>query len=416
MTQIEKKYAFAEIDLAISTIREGGIVIVVDDEDRENEGDFIFAAEKATADMVNFITRHGRGMVCTPATAERLHQLELDMMVEKNDALHGTPFTVTVDYKHGTTTGISVYDRAKTIRAIADPTAVKSDFARPGHIFPLKAEAGGVLKRAGHTEATVDLCKLAGLYPVGVLCEIMDDDGTMALMPRLFEIAEKYDIPLITIKDLIDYRSKREKLVREITSARLPTKFGDFTIHLYESLLDGKEHMALVKGDITGKENVLVRVHDECLTGDVFGSLRCDCGNQLSDALRIIEREREGVLLYMRQEGRGIGIGKKLQAYHLQDLGFDTVDANCRLGFAPDLRDYGVGAQILVDLGLTTVRLMTNNPRKIIGLEGYGLSVSERVPIVIPPNPENIEYLKVKKHKMGHLIDFDEEETKNEGG
>lgn len=408
MAREEYSNKFAEIETAVERLAQGSILIVVDDEDRENEGDFVFAAEKATADLVNFVTRHGRGMVCAPTTAERLHDLDLDLMVDKNDALHGTPFTVTIDYKHGTTTGISAYDRAKTLRAIADPTVGKADFARPGHIFPLKAEEGGVLRRAGHTEAAVDLCRLAGLTPVGVICEIMDDDGTMARLPRLFELSEKFDIPLITIKNLIEYRSHREKLVRRVTSARLPTKFGEFEVHLYESLMDGREHIALVKGDVAGKRDVLVRVHDECLTGDVLGSLRCDCGGQLSDAMLMIEEKGEGVLLYMRQEGRGIGIGKKLQAYHLQDLGFDTVDANCRLGLAPDLRDYGIGAQILTDLGLSTIRLMTNNPRKIIGLEGYGLSVVERVPIKPHANPENLGYLRTKKKRMGHLIDLEE--------
>jgi 3,4-dihydroxy 2-butanone 4-phosphate synthase/GTP cyclohydrolase II len=408
MARDDYRNKFVDIETAVEKLSQGSVIIVVDDEDRENEGDFVFAAEKASADLVNFVTRHGRGMVCAPATAQRLQELDLDLMVVKNDALHGTPFTVTIDYKHGTTTGISAYDRAKTLRAIADPTVGKADFARPGHIFPLKAEEGGVLRRAGHTEAAVDLCRLAGLTPVGVICEIMDDDGTMARLPRLFEISEKFDIPVITIKDLIEYRSRREKLVRRVTSARLPTKFGEFDVHLYESLMDGREHLALVKGDVAGKEGVLVRVHDECLTGDVLGSLRCDCGGQLSDAMLMIEEKGEGVLLYMRQEGRGIGIGKKLQAYHLQDLGFDTVDANCRLGLAPDLRDYGIGAQILIDLGLSTILLMTNNPRKIVGLEGYGLSVVERVPIKPHSNPENLGYLQTKKKRMGHLIDLEE--------
>ncbi len=411
MPREEYKNKFATIETAIERLAEGSLVIVVDDEDRENEGDFVFSAEKATADLVNFVTRHGRGMVCAPATSERLHELDLDLMVEKNDALHGTPFTVTIDYKHGTTTGISAYDRAKTLRALTDPTVAKSDFARPGHIFPLKAENGGVLRRAGHTEAAVDLCKLAGLTPVGVICEIMDDDGTMARLPRLFKMSEKFDIPVITIKDLIDYRHKREVLVRRVTSARLPTKFGEFEINLFESLVDGRQHIALVKGEVDGMENVLVRVHDECLTGDVFGSMRCDCGGQLADALMMIHEEGQGVLLYMRQEGRGIGLGKKMQAYHLQDLGFDTVDANCRLGLAPDLRDYGIGAQILTDLGLSSIKLITNNPRKIVGLEGYGLSVVERVPIEPHPNPENIDYLKTKKDRMGHLIEFEDKET-----
>jgi len=407
MSRSKYKDNLATIEEAVEQIKDGGVIIVVDDEDRENEGDFVFAAEKATPELVNFITRHGRGMVCAPASRERLHQLELDMMVERNTSLHGTPFTVTVDYIRGTTTGISAHDRAATLKALADSSIGPSEFARPGHIFPLMARDGGVLRRAGHTEATVDLCRLAGLYPVGVLCEIMDEDGTMARLPSLVKIAEEYGLPLITIQDLIEYRRRTEKLVRRVTSARFPTKFGEFTIHLYESLLDGQVHIALVKGEVEGAGDVLVRVHDECLTGDVFGSLRCDCGDQLAAALEQIEKEGTGVLLYMRQEGRGIGISKKLQAYHLQDLGFDTVDANCRLGLPVDLRDYGVGAQILVDLGLSTIRLLTNNPRKIIGLEGYGLSVIERIPINTEPNPENIEYLRTKKERMGHMIEFD---------
>lgn len=400
----------SSIESAIEALRRGGIIIVVDDEDRENEGDFVFSAEKATPEHINFITKYGRGMVCVPTTGERLSDLELDLMVEKNTALHGTPFTITVDYKIGTTTGISAFDRAATIRAIADPKAKSSDFARPGHVFPLMAMEGGVLRRAGHTEAVVDLCKIAGLFPAGVLCEIMDEDGNMARLPKLMEIAKNNNLPIISVRDLIEYRRKNEKLVRRITSALFPTKYGRFTIHLYESILDGQQHIALVKGNVAGEKNVIVRVHDECLTGDVFGSLRCDCGDQLSSALEIIDREERGVFLYMRQEGRGIGIGKKLQAYHIQDLGFDTVEANCRLGLPPDLRDYGIGAQILVDLGLSTIRLLTNNPRKIVGLEGYNLSVTERIPITVQPNPENIQYLKAKKERMGHLLDLKETE------
>lgn len=393
---------------AIDRIAEGGIIIVVDDADRENEGDFVAAAEKATSEMVNFLTRYGRGMVCAPAVSERLESLGLDMMVNKNTALHGTPFTVTIDYKDGTTTGISAPDRAATLRALADQRIDSDKFSRPGHIFPLKATDGGVLRRAGHTEASVDLCRLANLYPVGVICEIMSSDGTMARVPELVKIASQYKLPIITIEDLIEYRRKNEKLVRHVTSADFPTKYGSFQIHLYESLLDGRQHIALVKGKIDSKQNILVRVHDECLTGDVFGSRRCDCGDQLTTAMKMIEQEDQGALLYMRQEGRGIGIGKKLQAYHIQDLGFDTVEANCRLGFPPDLRDYGIGAQILADLGITTIRLLTNNPRKIVGLEGYGLSIVERVPIEIQPNSDNIKYLTTKRERMGHLLDFDE--------
>ncbi|HHS51083.1 MAG TPA: bifunctional 3,4-dihydroxy-2-butanone-4-phosphate synthase/GTP cyclohydrolase II [candidate division Zixibacteria bacterium] len=399
---------FDDIETAVRRIADGGVIIVVDDEDRENEGDFVAGAEKATPEMVNFMTKFGRGMVCAPAEPERIEVLGLDLMVDKNTALHGTPFTVTVDYTEGTTTGISAHDRAATLRALADPRVGSEKFARPGHIFPLKASSGGVLRRAGHTEASVDLCKMAGLYPVGVICEIMADDGSMARVPQLAKIAREHEIPIITVKDLILHRSKTERLVRKVTSAEFPTKFGDFDITLYESLLDGKQHIALVKGDVAGKQNVLVRVHDECLTGDVFGSRRCDCGEQLADAMTMIESEGEGVLLYMRQEGRGIGIGKKLQAYHIQDLGFDTVDANCRLGLPPDLRDYGIGAQILVDIGLSSIRLLTNNPRKIVGLEGYGLSIVERVPISVSPNSHNIGYLKTKQKRMGHLLDFEE--------
>ena len=414
MTNTLKDNVFANIEKAIERLAAGGIVIVVDDEDRENEGDFVAAAEMATPEMVNFITRFGRGLVCAPASAERLDALELNLMVERNTALHQTPFTVSIDYKKGTTTGISAYDRAATLRAIADPTIGAEEFARPGHIFPLKASDGGVLKRAGHTEAAVDLCRLAGLFPVGILCEIMDDDGSMARLPRLTEIAREHDMPLITIKDLIEYRRRNEKLVRRITSADLPTRFGNFRIHLYESILDGREHIALVKGNVRGKKKVLVRVHDECLTGDVFGSLRCDCGEQLAKSLEAIEKEGEGVFLYMRQEGRGIGIGKKLQAYHIQDLGFDTVDANRRLGLPPDLRNYGIGAQILADLGLSSIRLLTNNPKKIIGLSGYGLSVAERVPIEIEPNAHNIEYLRTKKKRMGHILNIDKSEKEQQ--
>jgi len=409
---------FISIPQAIDRIARGEMIIVIDDEDRENEGDFVFAAEKTTPEDINFITKYGRGMVCVPAIKERLHELDLDLMVEKNTALHETPFTVTVDYKKGTTTGISAYDRAATIKALADPKAVSSDFARPGHIFPLMAKNGGVLERAGHTEATVDLCRLAGLNSVGVLCEILAEDGTMARLNQLKKISENLDIPIITIKDLIEYRRQNEKLVRKVISAKFPTKYGRFTIHFYQSLLDDKQHVAIVKGDVADKENVLVRVHDECLTGDVFGSLRCDCGEQLATALRMIEAEGTGVVLYMRQEGRGIGLGKKIQAYHLQDIGFDTVEANCRLGFPPDLREYGVGAQILVDLGLSSIRLMTNNPKKIIGLEGFGLSIAERVPIKIPPNEENFDYLRTKQEQMGHILNLSKnnmEEHKEEG-
>jgi 3,4-dihydroxy 2-butanone 4-phosphate synthase/GTP cyclohydrolase II len=395
---------FNTIDEAIEDIRAGKIVIVVDDEDRENEGDFIMAAEKVTPESVNFMAKYGRGLICVAITEGRARELEFEPMVEFNTTRHGTAFLVSVDYLKGTTTGISAFDRAATIKAIVDPNTKPSDFAKPGHIFPLQAVEGGVLRRAGHTEAAVDLARLAGLYPAGVLCEIMNDDGTMARVPDLFKIAKKFGLKIITIKDLISYRLKREKLVRKITTTKLPTKYGFFELHLYESLTDGKVHVALVKGKIDDGELVLVRVHSECLTGDVFGSFRCDCGEQLHSAMKMIEREGKGVLLYMRQEGRGIGLVNKIKAYRLQDEGKDTVEANEMLGFKPDLRDYGIGAQILVDLGVRKMRLLTNNPKKIVGLAGYGLEVVERVPIEIEPNEVNINYLRAKRDKLGHLI------------
>ncbi|MEN3037889.1 MAG: bifunctional 3,4-dihydroxy-2-butanone-4-phosphate synthase/GTP cyclohydrolase II [Candidatus Kryptonium sp.] len=395
---------FNTIEEAIDDIRSGKIVIVVDDEDRENEGDFIVAAEKATPEVVNFMAKYGRGLICVAITEQRARELEFEPMVEFNTSRHNTAFLVSVDYKKGTTTGISAFDRAKTIQAIVDPNSKPGDFAKPGHIFPLQAVEGGVLRRAGHTEAAVDLARLAGLYPAGVLCEIMNDDGTMARVPDLFKIAKKFGLKIITIKDLISYRLKSEKLIRKITTTKLPTKYGFFELHLYESLTDGKVHVALVKGKIDDGEPVLVRVHSECLTGDVFGSLRCDCGDQLHSAMKIIEREGRGVILYMRQEGRGIGLVNKIKAYRLQDEGKDTVEANEMLGFKPDLRDYGIGAQILVDLGVRKMRLLTNNPKKIVGLAGYGLEIVERVPIEIQPNEINIHYLRTKRDKLGHLV------------
>ncbi|MCX7763168.1 MAG: bifunctional 3,4-dihydroxy-2-butanone-4-phosphate synthase/GTP cyclohydrolase II [Candidatus Kryptonium sp.] len=405
---------FNTIEEAIEDIRNGKIVIVVDDEDRENEGDFIVAAEKVTPEVVNFMAKYGRGLICVAITEQRARELEFEPMVEFNTSRHNTAFLVSVDYKKGTTTGISAFDRAKTIQAIVDPNSKPGDFARPGHIFPLQAVEGGVLRRAGHTEAAVDLARLAGLYPAGVLCEIMNDDGTMARVPDLFKVAKKFGLKIITIKDLISYRLKSEKLVRKITTTKLPTKYGFFELHLYESLTDGKVHVALVKGKVDDGEPVLVRVHSECLTGDVFGSFRCDCGDQLHSAMRMIEREGRGVLLYMRQEGRGIGLVNKIKAYRLQDEGKDTVEANEMLGFKPDLRDYGIGAQILVDLGVRKMRLLTNNPKKIVGLAGYGLEIVERVPIEIQPNEININYLRTKRDKLGHLVLMDEK-NKSEG-
>ncbi|RKZ28854.1 bifunctional 3,4-dihydroxy-2-butanone-4-phosphate synthase/GTP cyclohydrolase II [bacterium] len=395
---------FSDIESAIEDLRAGEIIIVVDDEDRENEGDFIGAAQMVSPEMINFMAKHGRGLICVALERSRLEELKIRPMVDDNTAKLGTAFTVSVDYIHGTTTGISAYDRAKTVEALVNPDTKPEDLARPGHIFPLIAVAGGVLHRAGHTEASVDLAKLAGLYPAGVLCEIMDEDGSMARLPQLQKTAEKFGLKIITIADLIEYRRRKEKLVERVARAKLPTKWGKFDIALYKDKLTGEEHIALIKGDVEGKKNVLVRVHSECFTGDLLGSLRCDCGDQLHSAMKQIEKEGLGVLLYMRQEGRGIGLAEKIKAYHLQDLGFDTVEANCRLGHDADLRNYGIGAQILADLGLTSIRLLTNNPKKVIGLEGYGLHIVEQIPIIPDPNPFNIEYLRTKKKKMGHKI------------
>ncbi len=395
---------FNRVEEAIADIQIGKMVIVVDDEDRENEGDFIMAAEKATPEAVNFISKYGRGLICATLNRNRLEKLDLDAMVPHNTALHGTRFTVSVDAVEGTTTGISAFDRAVTIRKLIDPDAKPDDFGRPGHIFPIQALDGGVLARAGHTEASVDLARLAGLEPAGVLCEIIDDDGHMARVPRLLEMAAEFDLKIITVKDLIQYRSHHEKLIERVSTVNFPTKYGEFTLHMYRSDIDSHHHLAIVKGDVNGKNDVLVRVHSQCLTGDVFGSCRCDCGDQLGRAMEMIEKEGLGVLLYMRQEGRGIGLANKIKAYHLQDRGSDTVEANEELGFKADLRDYGVGAQILKDLGLSTIRIMTNNPRKVVGLEGHGLKITDRIPIQITPTKYNRKYLETKRDKLGHLL------------
>ncbi len=405
---------FNTIDEAVEDFRQGKILIVVDDEDRENEGDFILAAEKVTPEAINFFLKEGRGVVCAPLSPERSDELQLHLMVDTNTSLHETPFTVSIDYIHGTTTGVSTSDRAATVKALADPNAKADDFARPGHIFPLRAIEGGVLRRAGHTEAAIDLCKLSGLFPAAVLCEILDDDGTMARLPKLKIIAKKFNLKIISVRALIEYRMRKETLVQRVVETNLPSKYGTFRLVAYKSITDDKEHLALIKGDVTTDEPVLVRVHSECLTGDVFGSLRCDCNAQLIAAMQRVEKEGRGVVLYMRQEGRGIGLLNKLKAYHLQDQGFDTVEANEKLGFRADLRDYGVGAQILRDLGVRKMRLMTNNPKKINGLNGYGLEVVERVPIEITPNEYNEKYLTVKRDKLGHLILFDPKKTGTE--
>lgn len=401
------------IEDAIEAIAKGEIIIVVDDEERENEGDFIMAAEKARPTDINFMTKEGRGLVCIPMESGRLSELELDSMVGDNTSHHGTQFTVSVDAKKGISTGISAYDRAKTIKDMVDQDTVPEDLVRPGHVFPLRAEEGGVLHRAGHTEAGVDLARLAGLFPAAVLCEIMDEDGTMARLPALKEIANEYDLKIISIEDLIKYRKKNEKLVERTGDARLPTEYGEFRIYSYVDQINEDEHVALVKGDVAGKEEVLVRVHSECLTGDVFGSRRCDCGDQLHKALNTIDEAGRGVLVYMRQEGRGIGLSNKVCAYDLQDQGLDTVEANEELGFEPDLRDYGFGAQILSDLGLSSIRLLTNNPRKVVGLEGYGLHITETVPIETEPNEHNEGYLQTKVEKLGHNISKVDEENES---
>jgi 3,4-dihydroxy 2-butanone 4-phosphate synthase/GTP cyclohydrolase II len=394
----------ATIPEAIEDIKAGRIIIIVDDEDRENEGDLAMAAEKVTADAVNFMIKHGGGLICLPTTGERLNRLQLPLMVNENTSQFCTAFTVSVDAKRGVTTGISAADRSETIRAVINPATRPEDLARPGHVFPLRAREGGVLVRAGQTEAMVDLARLAGLYPAGVICEVLNEDGSMARMPQLEVMAREHGIKIVTVADLIAYRVLHERLVRRVAETSLPTAYGKFTAIAYKSDIDPDEHVALVMGDISTKEPVMVRVHSECITGDVFGSLRCDCGEQISLAMQSIAKEGRGVLLYMRQEGRGIGLHNKLRAYALQDNGLDTVDANISLGFAPDLRDYGIGAQILVDLGLHEIRLLTNNPKKVIGLEGYGLKVVQTVPVLTCPTPYNRHYLETKQKKMGHLL------------
>lgn len=398
-------YKFNSIEEAVKDIRTGKMVIIMDDFERENEGDLVMAATLVTPEKINFITRHARGLLCTSITEQRAKELDLDLMVERNTALHQTPFTVSIDYKHSTTTGISAHDRAATIKAVVSDSVKPTDFARPGHIFPLIAKNGGVLKRAGHTEAAVDLAKLSGLYPAGVLCEILAEDGTMARASDLQEFAAKHDLKIITIADLIEYRRRFEKLVRRRAVVHLPTKFGEFELYHFENLLDPNDNpVAVVKGKVDDGKPTLVRVHSECLTGDVFGSMRCDCGDQLETALKMIEREGKGVIVYLRQEGRGIGLANKLLAYKLQDEGKDTVEANEALGFKADLRDYGIGAQILKDLGLHKIKLMTNNPRKIIGLNGYDLKIVDRVPLEIEANEVNKKYLKTKREKLGHFL------------
>jgi 3,4-dihydroxy 2-butanone 4-phosphate synthase / GTP cyclohydrolase II len=397
---------FSTIDEALEDIRAGKIVIVVDDADRENEGDFIMAAEKTTPERLNFMVTHGRGIVCLPTTGQRLDELRIPLMVSKNNESHGTAFAVSIDVQGRTTTGTSAFDRAATVRAIADEELRPEDIRMPGHVFPLMAQEGGVLKRAGHTEATVDLARMAGLYPAGVLCEVLHPDGSMARMPELTRVARDHGLRIISIADLIEYRRRREHLVSRTAEAQIPTEHGEFTAYTYQSLVDGMVHVALVLGEVGDGERILVRVHSECLTGDVFGSMRCDCGDQLQSAIAQVGKEGRGVILYIRgHEGRAIGLTHKLRAYRLQEQGRDTVEANVELGFAADPREYGIGAQILVDLGVRSMRLLTNNPAKRAGLEGYGLSIVERVPLETRPNAENIGYLRTKREKMGHLLE-----------
>ncbi len=404
MTELPNTPQFDSIEDCLEDIRQGRMIVVTDDEDRENEGDLLMAAEKVTPDAVNFMTKHGRGLICVPTTEARLKALGIGRMVSENRESFKTDFMVSVDARTGITTGISAYDRARTIRVLCDPRATADDLVQPGHVFPLQAREGGVLRRAGHTEAGVDMVKMAGLFPAAVICEILHEDGTMARLPELLKFKDKFGLKICTIRDLIEYRRSREKLVAREQEVALPTAFGEFKLHLYRSLVDGQHHAALTMGEVAGKDGVLVRVHSECLTGDVFGSQRCDCGPQLHDAMRRIAQEGQGVLVYMRQEGRGIGFANKIHAYALQEKGLDTVEANEKLGFKPDLREYGLGAQILVDLGLRRIRLLTNNPKKVVGLEGFGLTIIEQLPIRAEPTPHNAKYLETKRTKLGHKL------------
>jgi len=403
-TTVETRAPFATVEEAIEDIRQGHFVVVVDAEDRENEGDLTIAAQFATPEAINFMATHARGLICLCLTEERCDELGLEQMTRQNEAPLGTAFTVSIEAREGVTTGISAPDRSRTIQVAIDSSRDRHDLVTPGHVFPLRAKPGGVLERAGQTEAAVDLARLAGLNPAGVVCEIMKDDGTMARVPDLIEFCKQHDVKLLTIADLIEYRRRHEKLVERVAQVRLPTTHGEFTAIAFRETLTGKPHLALVRGEVEGAENVLVRVHSECLTGDVFHSLRCDCGEQLEQAMRLIASEERGVVLYMSQEGRGIGLLSKLQAYELQESGLDTVEANLELGYPADARDWGIGNQILADLGLSTIRILTNNPKKLTGLEGYGLTVTEQVPIEIPPNPENERYLSAKREKLGHRL------------